>query len=276
MTSRTYPPGVTCWIDTEQVDIDAAAEFYHGLFGWTLTDVMPPGQPGRYLIAALDGQDVGGIGQSTGTDTRWHTYVAVAGADEIASSVRTLGGEVVQAPQDVGPAGRYAACRDPQGAAFRIWQPGRRLGAQLVNIPGAWNFSDLYTTDRQAATEFYQDLFGWRIVDLGQGAGTMIQVPGYGDHLEATVDPDIRERQKSAPAGFADVIGGLVVDPDGTAQWRVTITVADRDDSASLAERLGGTVLESADLRWTRTARIRDPQGAELTLSQFTPPDGDR
>lgn len=276
MTDRTYPPGVTCWIDTEQPDLDAAAAFYEGLFGWTLTNVMPPGLPGKYLIATLDGRDVGGIGPATSPETRWHTYVAVTDADETAAAAGGLGGDVVEAPVDVGQAGRYAAIRDPQGAALRLWQPRRRLGSQVANVPGAWNFSDLYSTDREAATAFYTGLFGWRIVDMEQGAGIMIQVPGYGDHLTATIDPDIRERQKSAPAGFADVIGGVVVDPAVQPQWRVTFTVADRDDSAGTAERLGGTVLESADSLWTKSARVRDPQGAEFVVSQFTPPDGDR
>ena len=59
----------------------------------------------------------------------------------------------------------------------------------------------------------------------------MIQVPGYGDHLAATTDPSIHERQASAPAGFADVIGGLVViRTDEAARWHVTFTVADRDE----------------------------------------------
>jgi hypothetical protein len=34
-------------------------------------------------------------------------------------------------------------------------------------------------------------------------------------------------------------------------------------------------VVTPADNLWTRTALIRDPQGAEFTVSQFTPPDGD-
>lgn len=45
MTTRTYPQGVPCWIDTTQPDIAAAAEFYAGLFGWTFEDAMPPGAP---------------------------------------------------------------------------------------------------------------------------------------------------------------------------------------------------------------------------------------
>jgi predicted enzyme related to lactoylglutathione lyase len=52
----------------------------------------------------------------------------------------------------------------------------------------------------------------------------------------------------------------------------VRFTVADRDASASTAERLGATVLSSAETPWTREAVVRDPQGAELALSQFTPP----
>jgi predicted enzyme related to lactoylglutathione lyase len=124
---------------------------------------------------------------------------------------------------------------------------------------------------------FYTSIFGWRAADLAPGAWTMIQVPGYGDHLAATVDPGIHERQAFAPPGFADVIGGLVVTgPDGPASWRVTFTVADRDASAAMAERLGATVVTTSEDGWTRKARLRDPQGAEFTVSQFTPPSADR
>jgi hypothetical protein len=40
------------------------------------------------------------------------------------------------------------------------------------------------------------------------------------------------------------------------------------------AERLGAQVIRRDDNEWTRTALIRDPQGAEFTASQFTPPSG--
>jgi predicted enzyme related to lactoylglutathione lyase len=273
-TARTYPPGVTCWVDTEQPDVDAAAAFYGGLFGWTLTDVAPPDVPGRYLIATLDGRDVAGIGPARGADIGWHTYLAVADADVSAAAVGPLGGEVVEGPVNLGPAGRWVGVQDPQGARFRLWQAGRRLGAQVVNVPGAWNFSDLLTADRDGAVAFYRALFGWQVVDLATDGGAMIQVPGYGDHLAATCDPGIRERQRFAPPGFADVIGGIVVDPDAAPAWRVTFTVADRDASLAAAQRHGATALETGGTAWTRYARIRDPQGAELVLSQFAPPDG--
>ena len=272
---RTYPHGVTCWIDSEQPDLEAAGRFYRGLFGWAHTDVVPPDAPGSYLIATLDGQDVAALGSATGSTATWNTYVAVDDADATAGAVVAAGGSVLTPPADAGPGGRAAACADPQGAEFALWQARRRLGAQLTNVPGTWNFSDLHTPDRDAAMAFYAPLFGWLAVDMAQGAGTMLQVPGYGDHLAATVDPGIHERQAAAPPGFADVIGSLVVAPDEPAHWHVTFTVADRDDSVATAERLGATVLRSADELWTRNALLRDPQGAEFTVSQFTPPDGD-
>jgi predicted enzyme related to lactoylglutathione lyase len=273
---RTYPHGVTCWIDTEQPDLKAASRFYSGLFGWKVTDAAPPGAPGSHFIATLDGQDVGALAATSAGTAAWNTYVAVDDADATAAAVTAAGGTVDSAPSDAGPGRRTAACTDPAGAGFRLWQARGRLGAQVANRAGAWNFSDLHTPDRDAAMAFYTPVFGWRAADLGQGAGTMLQVPGYGDHLAATVDPGIHERQAAAPPGFADVIGGMVITgPGEPARWHVTFTVADRDDSAATAERLGATIVTSSDDLWTRNALVRDPQGAEFTVSQFTPPDGD-
>jgi hypothetical protein len=272
---RSYPQGVPCWVDTEQPDVHAARHFYGSLFGWEFHDAIPADAPGTYLIASLDGATVAAIG-STQADSpvEWTTYIAVDDADAAADSVRAAGGTVTLAPVDAGPGGRLAACVDPRSARFRLWQPRRRPGAQLVNAPGSWNFSDLHTADPVAATSFYGPLFGWEFDDVG--FATMIRRPGYGDHLAATVDPGIRERQAdvSAPPGFADAIAWMAPSASGEDHWHVSFTVASRDESAATAERLGAVVLSSDDTAWTKTALIRDPQGAELTLSQFTPPSG--
>ena len=263
---RTYPQGVTCWIDTEQPDPSAARQFYAGVFGWTLSGP-------DYLIATLDGQEIAAIGPRPDGPASWNTYVAVADADATAAAIRDAGGAIADPPRDHGHGARTAVAHDPSGAEFRLWQALDRPGAQLVNAPGAWNFSDLRTPDLDSAMGFYRPLFGWMAAELGPGAGIMVQVPGYGDHLAATVDPGIRQRQASAPAGFADVIGGVVLGQP--ARWQVTFTVADRDASAAEAEKRGATVVASADNLWNSTALIRDPQGAEFTVSQFTPPSGD-
>ncbi len=197
MNQRTYPQGVPSWVDTEQPDVEAAIDFYGGLFGWTFEYVMPPGAPGRYLIAKLDGLDVAGLG-SGGEGTAWNTYIAVDDADDAVSKLVTAGAKVVSTPEDAGEGGRSAALADPEGAGFRLWQAKRRLGAQVVNQPGAWNFSDLHTPDPGESIAFYEKAFGWQVDDVG--FGLMVRRPGYGNHLEATTDPDIRARQSGISA----------------------------------------------------------------------------
>ncbi len=270
---RRYPHGVPCWVDVTQADVAAAVEFYAGLFGWVLTDAMPPNAPGAYLVATLDGHDVAAIAPAQGTGTpTWRTYVACDDPDLTAGAVQRAGGTVLVPPQDAGLGGRTATCADPEGAVFHLWQARRRLGAQVANVPGAWNFSVLHTSDPGAVLPFYAEVFGWA-VDPDLGAG-MIRVPGYGDHLAATVDPQIYVRQAFAPPGFADVAAGIVPDENAaSAGWQVTFTVADRDAAAGTAERLGATVISSTDTAWTREAVLRDPQGAVFTVSQFAPPD---
>jgi predicted enzyme related to lactoylglutathione lyase len=263
--ARTYPHGVPSWIETEQPDPAAARAFYGELFGWAFED-----RPGGYTIARLGNREAAGM--LPGATAGWTTYVAVDDADSAARRVRGAGGSVLAEPEDVGPAGRSALCVDPQGARFGLWQAGRRAGVQAVNEPGAWNFSNLETSDPGGATAFYTGAFGWEFADAG--FATMIRVPGYGDHLASTADPTIHERQAAigVPPGFADAVGWLA--PAGgaaPAHWHVVFTVADRDASVSTVERSGGTVAGTEDSQWSRTALVRDPWGAEFTVSQFTP-----
>jgi predicted enzyme related to lactoylglutathione lyase len=202
----------------------------------------------------------------------------VADAEAAAAAVAQAGGTVTEGPVEVGPGGRWVAVTDPAGAAVRLWEPRRRLGSQYVNGPGGWNFSNLHTPDR-SVLGFYGTVFGWEVDTLGAGdyASTMVRVPGYGEHLAATIDPAIRERQAeiSVPAGFEDCVAWVLdTGPDEAPHWEVAFAVADRDASVATAGRLGATVLSSTDTEWTKEAVIRDPQGAVLTLSQFTPPTG--
>jgi uncharacterized protein len=268
---RRYPHGVPSWVDVGQTDPEASRVFYGGLFGWEVANVASAGGSGAYFVATLDGHDVAGIAPVDATgECRWRTYVAVDDAEATTAAVTQHGGTVVRAPGDGGPGGRDATCADPQGAEFRLWQARRRLGVQIANSPGAWNFSILHSPAPDAVLPFYAEVFGWA-VDPELGAG-MVRLPGYGAHLAATVDPHIYQRQAFAPPGFADVVAGLVEDADPEqAGWQVMFTVADRDDSAATAERLGARVLSSSENEWTREAVIRDPQGAILTLSQFAP-----
>jgi uncharacterized protein len=96
------------------------------------------------------------------------------------------------------------ALADQEQVAEAVSQP--RTYPPGSGAPVAWNFSDLHTNDPAAAEEFYAAVFGWEAAELDFGA-TMWRAPGYGDHLEATVDPDIRSRQGAAPGTPPDEWG---------------------------------------------------------------------
>ena len=128
---RTYPQGVPSWIDLETPDATAIAPFYEAVLGWTLTDAMPPGAPGHYLIATIDGKDVAAIASgvaSIGTDAAWNTYLAVDDAD--ASRRRGGGGGRHDHRAAGGHPGRPAGRGARSGRARRSGS-GRRAAASV-------------------------------------------------------------------------------------------------------------------------------------------------
>jgi uncharacterized protein len=277
-----YPPGVPCWVDTIQPDPEAAIAFYADLFGWEFEE-RTTGSPQRYFVARLRDRDVAGIGSPRTrppTTPVWMTYIWVESADESAAKTKAAGGSVLVEPFDVSDASRMCVLSDPSGAVFGLWEAKRHQGAQLVNEPGTWNFSELNTRDPDGAKAFYGAVFGWSASSLDAEGSGFWRVDGYGDFLEQG-DPDVRERQADvgAPEGFEDAVAWLVPTtsgqlPDDTpSHWSITFAVDDADAIADRAARLGGKVLvPPTDAPWVRMAVLSDPQGAVFTASKFTPP----
>jgi hypothetical protein len=282
-----YLPGVPCLVDTEQPDAEAAAEFYGGVFGWEFENKLPPGIDDKYLVASLHGLTVAAIASPTPgvPAATWNTYVSVADVDASAAQAVGLGAELLIAPVDAGPpgavAGRWAHIVAPDGAHLRIWQPGYRHGAQLVNAPGSWNSSNLMIADADGAIAFYGALFGWEAdpVEFGggeaEGQSFQLRRPGYGDFL-AIRDPDIKARHDApwVPEGFSDVIGWMTVAPAEQGSWSLTFAVDDTDAVAERAVEHGATVVSPPADRGggvVRIATVRDPQGAEFTVGSFDP-----
>ena len=272
-----YIAGVPCWVDTNQPDPDAAAEFYGALFGWESENAMPPDSPGKYFMARIRGRDVAAISSQMEPETpTWNTYIQVDSADDTVAKVKEAGGTVVSEPYDVFDSGRLAVFADPQGATFSVWQPNQHLGSRVVNEHGTVNFNDLATTDVEGAKAFYGAVFGWGLLDMG-GEGGMWTLPGYGDHLEE-LNPGTRERfgEMGAPGGFIDAVASVRPADDGKAAWSVVWGVDDADATAAKAEELGGTVVVApVDAPWVRTSVIADPQGATFTANQFKPENKD-
>ena len=277
-----YIPGVPCWVDTSQVDPDAALPFYAGLFGWEFENVLPEGMEAKYFIGRIRGGDVAAVGSvpdGAPPMAMWNTYIWVENAEETAAKVRDAGGGVVTEPFDVMDSGRMAVLTDPEGAAFCVWQANNHKGAKVVNEHGSLNFNSLATRDPGGAETFYGAVFGWKVLILP--TGLMWTLPGYGDHLEED-SPGLREQmaQMGAPDGFIDVVAAItpIADdaPETPAHWSVTFAVDDADATAAKVHELGGTVVAGPiDAPWTRMAVIEDPHGATFIASQFVPENKD-
>jgi predicted enzyme related to lactoylglutathione lyase len=248
-----YEQGVPCWIETWQPDVEGAAGFYRGLFGWETV-----GEAGGPYVCELRGRDVAFVGAQPSDRARlpaaWTTYVWVGSADETAARVAHAGGTVVAEPFDSMDGGRMVVFADPTGGVMGAWQPGAHRGAQVVNEPGAWSWSQLLTPDPDAAEAFYVAVFGWETDSFGDA--TMFRVPGYVGG------------EPSQPVS-RDVVAGMASAPDGEpARWLIDFWVADTDAAVSTAEEQGGrVVVPASDSPIARTAVLADPQGAVFSIS---------
>ena len=200
----------------------------------------------------------------------WNTYIAVDDADAVAARMRPRAAWSAT-PATSGPAGRMAVCATPPVRRSACGRPAglRRPGRQRAGRRGTSATCTRVRRTRSPSTRTCSA--GWV---RGLGFATIIRRPGYGDHLEATVDPtSARARRAIAPPGFEDAIAWLApLEPGWRPHWHVTFAVADRDAAAARPRASALPSSRPPTRQWTRTALIRDPQGAVFTASQFTPP----
>jgi uncharacterized protein len=242
-----YPPGTPCWVDTLQREPLAALDFYGPLFGWAFSEPGPDG----YVVARLDGRDVAGIlPLPSDGPAVWATYISVEDA-----TAEIAGATLLSGPMAVSPAGKVAVFADPTGAAFGVWEPGEREGAQLVNEPNTWLMSSLHTPDPVAAGAFYGAAFGWQAQAMGPL--TLFRLPGYvGGHAEQALPRDM-------------VAVMAPPNPQVPPHWNVNFRVDDADATAARATELGGSlIMAPAEGGGFRSAVVRDPQGGVFSISQ--------
>jgi uncharacterized protein len=114
--------------------------------------------------------------------------------------------------------------------------------------PGSFCWSELATTDLEAAKKLYCELFGWSTVDypIPGGVYTMFQVDGN------------------------DVAAVQAAHPETPPHWGIFFSVSSADETAAKVEPLGGKLIAPPFdvMEVGRMAVIQDPQGSMFSLWQ--------
>ena len=126
------------------------------------------------------------------------------------------------------------------------------MGERTSYAPGTFCWTDMGTTDADAATSFYTELFGWTYTDIGEAGGyRMLAKDGK------TVCALYQQTADRLQAGW-------------TPNWLQYVSVVDIAASAATASELGGEVIvDPFDVAEEgTTAIVTDPTGGTLALWQ--------
>jgi len=121
---RVNDVGCMAWNELQTRDLEAAGDFYGGLFGW---EIEPIEDDGMLVYATIKnaGNQNGGFmpmtAQHGDAPSFWLPYFTVSSRDAAVENALGLGGTVLAGPMDL-PSGKIAILGDPQGAAFAVFE----------------------------------------------------------------------------------------------------------------------------------------------------------
>jgi predicted enzyme related to lactoylglutathione lyase len=260
MTS-VFNQGLFFWRDLRTTDPEKAKAFYTELLGWTIY----PQTMGEYTydMIGMDFVPFGGItplapGETeAGVPSHWISYVGTPDVDATTKRVAELGGTVVMEPMDIPTIGRFSVATDPTGAYFcpMNWATPMDVDPFAPAPVGGVTWNELYTSDVDAAVDFYSKLNGYAVHRQKiEGAAS--------DYVMLEVEHD----------GTKTPVAGVFQRPQGmpVSAWGIYFRVADVDAAVKKIGELGGRVMMPAmdvpDVG--RIAAAMDPTGAMFNVHQ--------
>jgi len=244
-------------------DPDAASEFYTRVAGWGIQPWQGPesdagGEP--YMMWTAGEKPVGGRARlpeeavAEGARTHWLSYVTVPDAEAAVKKTEALGGSVLMGPTTMSGVGTFAVLRDPQGAVFCPFTPEEGAGGEVTTAdPGHFSWHELYTSDHEAAFDFYSEIFGWKKTErMDMGEMGVYQMFG-----PALVEPFSYGGMMNKPAQMP-----------APPHWLYYIRVPDIHEAVERVKREGGQVwngpmeVPGGDM----IAMCLDPQGGAFAL----------
>lgn len=244
------------WYELMTTDTKAAEDFYRHVVGWEARDAGVPDV--SYTLFTVDGAQVAGLmamsddACESGARPGWIGYVAVDDVDADAARVARAGGTVLRPPADIPGVGRFAIVADPQGAAlalFACMAGSEPPPTAAMGTPGHAGWRELWAAERQAAFDFYADLFGWaKAESVDMGPMGIYQVF----------------------AADGEAIGGMMTKPESVPApfWRYYFNVDGIEAAQTRVTTRGGQILSGPHQvpggGWI--VHCLDPQGAMFAL----------
>jgi uncharacterized protein len=246
--------GRPLWYELMTSDIKAAEAFYKTVVGWTSAPFAESPQPYIMFHRSGDVPVAGVMTRPEGVNAPpfWAMYVGVPQLEAAAARITQLGGSASSPVIEVPTVGRMQMMRDPQGAAFYIYEPAS--ADQLPEAPaeiGEASWHELMTTDAPAAMTFYSQVFGWQpseALDMG---------------------PMGKYHMFNRPHGM---IGGMMNKPPEMAHvppiWQIYFRVPDITAAVERIKANGGQILNGPMEvpGGDRVVNATDPQGAAFQL----------
>lgn len=241
--------GKMVWADLLTNDIDAAADFYRAVFGWSISASADSG----YLNASLDGELIAAISSYQGSAPDepgiWLASLSVESVDAAMKRGVAQGGVQLAPGEDLPGRGRVAVLQDPQGAVVGVMRAtggDPADGAKLRS--GDWIWPELWSPEPAAIVPFYRQVFGYEYELLQDDNGLQHHVLARDNIARASVVQTPLE--------------------DVEPNWLLYLLVDDMEATLTALRTNGGKVLWDAAPgdAMSDVAIIMDPTGGVLGL----------
>lgn len=262
-TTGERQPGKIIWRDLLTNDPEGSQRFYAELFGWQFESIGAASgfsSNSAYTLIRHNGRLIGGMIDTVALNGRddisqWVVLMSVDDIDAAAAKFSTAGGEVITPSTDLQRRGKLAVVGDAEGAILGLLQTRDGDPADRRPEIGEFLWDELWTTDVDRATAFYEDVAGLKAadwdVDEDQEAGATYRLLKAGDTPRFGIMPNPLE-------GLGPV-------------WVSYIRVEDPAAITARASDLGGRVIVEARNRplGGEVAFIAGPSGAGIALQTW-------
>ena len=252
--------GKVVWRDLLTNTPAESRRFYSELFGWQFEKpgvVFGVGGDDTYMLIRHNGELIGGMVDINSFKrkeniSQWITTMSVTDIDAAVGRVAGEGGKVMTPPTSISSRGRMAVVEDPTGAVFAMIQTNEGDPADREPEYDGWLWDELWTSDVEEATVFYQNVVGFQ----------------HTDH-------DIKDSDKTYRVlKFMDQPrAGVLANPfEGERPvWVNYVHVHDPSAITAQVEGLGGRVLVEVQARAIggEVAFIAGPSGAGVALQTW-------